>query len=88
MAQKALTRATDVIEGAHPTRSVLLLLLRRPGRMTVAVCAFALKEGRKEGKYESLQESLVIMQVMDEVRKQNGMTYPDKIESLEYPLKL
>ena len=37
MAQKALTRATDVIDGAHPTRSVLRLLLRRPGRMTVAV---------------------------------------------------
>ena len=50
--------------------------------------AFALKEGRKEGQYESLQESLVIMQVMDEVRKQNGMSYPDKIETLDYPVKL
>ena len=44
MAEKAFTRATDVIDGAHPTRSVLRLLLRRPGRMTVAVLAFALKE--------------------------------------------
>jgi dihydrodiol dehydrogenase / D-xylose 1-dehydrogenase (NADP) len=25
---------------------------------------------------------------MDEVRKQNGMTYPDKIETTEYPTKL
>ncbi|KAH0291907.1 NAD(P)-binding protein, partial [Aureobasidium sp. EXF-3399] len=51
-------------------------------------CAFALKEGRKEGKYEGLKESIVIMEVMDEVRKQNGMTYPDKIETTEYPTKL
>jgi len=51
-------------------------------------CAHALKEGRKEGKYESLEESIVIMDVMDEVRKQNGMTYPDKIESTDYPVEL
>jgi len=51
-------------------------------------CAHALKEGRKEGKYESLQESLVIMRVMDEVRKQNGLKYPEKIETLEYPVDL
>ncbi|KAI4844114.1 NAD(P)-binding protein [Aureobasidium sp. EXF-8846] len=51
-------------------------------------CAFALKEGRKEGKYEGLKESIVIMEVMDEVRKQNGLTYPDKIETTEYPTKL
>lgn len=51
-------------------------------------CAHALKEGRKEGKYESLQESLVIMQIMDEVRKQNGMKLPEKIETLEYPTEL
>ena len=50
-------------------------------------CAYALKEGRKEGKYESLDESIVIMDVMDEVRKQNNMTYPDHIESTKYPLE-
>lgn len=44
MPEKAFTRTTDVIDGAHPTRSVLRLLLRRPGRMTVAILAFALKE--------------------------------------------
>jgi len=48
----------------------------------------ALAEGRKEGKYESLEESTVIMEVMDEVRKQNGMRYPDKIETTEYPVDL
>jgi len=51
-------------------------------------CAYALKEGRKEGKYESLQESLVIMQVMDKVREQNGLKYPEKIETTEYPVDL
>ena len=43
MTEKAFTRATDVMDGAHPTRSVLRLLLRRPGRMTVAILAFALE---------------------------------------------
>ncbi|KXT15126.1 hypothetical protein AC579_6464 [Pseudocercospora musae] len=51
-------------------------------------CAYALRDGRKEGKYESLEESLVIMRVMDEVRKQNDMVYPEKIETTEYPVAL
>ncbi|KAK3724205.1 hypothetical protein LTR37_001330 [Vermiconidia calcicola] len=51
-------------------------------------CAHALKEGRKEGKFESLNESLVIMKVMDEVRRQNGMKLPDKIETTDYPVDL
>lgn len=32
------------ISGAHPVRSLLRLLRRRPGRLTIAVLAFALKE--------------------------------------------
>ncbi|EME41876.1 hypothetical protein DOTSEDRAFT_74063 [Dothistroma septosporum NZE10] len=51
-------------------------------------CAYALRDGRKEGRYESLEESLVIMKVMDEVRKQNDMTYPEKIETTKYPVDL
>ncbi|WPG99089.1 Hypothetical protein R9X50_00189800 [Acrodontium crateriforme] len=51
-------------------------------------CAYALRDGRKEGRFESLSESLVIMQIMDEVRRQGGMTYPEKIESIEFPLDL
>lgn len=51
-------------------------------------CAYALRDGRKEGQYESLEESLVIMRVMDEVRRQNGMAYPEKIETTEYPVAL
>ena len=50
--------------------------------------ATALVEGRKEGKYESLEESVVIMEVMDEVRRQGGMKYPEKIESTDYPIDL
>jgi dihydrodiol dehydrogenase / D-xylose 1-dehydrogenase (NADP) len=28
------------------------------------------------------------MEVMDEVRKQHGLVYPEKIESTEYPIDL
>ncbi|OQO07841.1 hypothetical protein B0A48_06632 [Cryoendolithus antarcticus] len=51
-------------------------------------CAYALRDGRKEGKYESLEESLVIMRTMDEVRKQGGVKFPDKIETTDYPVDL
>ncbi|POH73724.1 ABC transporter ATP-binding protein [Arthrobacter glacialis] len=44
MSKKALSRPVVVVNGAHPIRSVVRLLLRRPGRMTVAVLAFAMKE--------------------------------------------
>ncbi|MET3468502.1 MULTISPECIES: ABC transporter ATP-binding protein [Microbacterium] len=44
MARKPLSHPADLIDGAHPARSVLRLLARRPGRMSVAVGAFALKE--------------------------------------------
>ncbi|CZT16328.1 related to dimeric dihydrodiol dehydrogenase [Ramularia collo-cygni] len=50
--------------------------------------AFALRDGRKEGQYESLEESLTIMRVMDEVRKQNDLVYPHKIETTQYPVDL
>ena len=50
--------------------------------------ASAIVEGRKEGKFESLDESIVIMEVMDEVRKQGGMKLPDKIETTDYPVDL
>lgn len=46
----------------------------------------ALVEGRKEGRFESLDESIVIMEVMDEMRRQGGLKYPEKLESTEYPL--
>lgn len=51
-------------------------------------CAFAIRDGRKEGRFESWQETLVIMQTMDEVRRQCGLVYPEKIETTEYPVEL
>jgi predicted dehydrogenase len=50
--------------------------------------ATALVEGRKEGKFESLEESIVIMETMDEVRKQGGLVYPENIETTKYPTQL
>lgn len=44
MTRIALSRIPDLIDGTHPTRSVLRLLMRRPGRMLVAVLAFTMKE--------------------------------------------
>ncbi|SMQ48358.1 unnamed protein product [Zymoseptoria tritici ST99CH_3D7] len=51
-------------------------------------CAYAIRDGRKEGRYESLEESLTIMRVMDEVRRQNGLVFPEKIETTQYPVEL
>ncbi|KAI1608328.1 dimeric dihydrodiol dehydrogenase [Exophiala viscosa] len=45
--------------------------------------AMALIEGRKEGRFLGLDESIVVMEVMDEVRRQNGLVFPDKIESTD-----
>ncbi|KAJ5619967.1 hypothetical protein N7510_003951 [Penicillium lagena] len=50
--------------------------------------AIALIEGRKESRFEDLEESIVIMEVMDEVRRQNGFTLPEKIETTQYPVDL
>lgn len=41
----------------------------------------ALVEGRREGRYEGLDESVIIMEVMDEVRRQNELIYPQRIEA-------
>lgn len=48
----------------------------------------ALLEKRQEGKYLGWEESITIMEVMDEVRKQGGVTYPQKIETTDYPVAL
>nr|WP_201468850.1 ABC transporter ATP-binding protein [Microbacterium hydrocarbonoxydans] len=44
MAQKALSHPAALIDGQHPTRSVLRLVARRPWRLTFAITAFAVKE--------------------------------------------
>lgn len=50
--------------------------------------ARCLRDGKLQSEVMSWEESIVIMEVMDEVRKQNGLVYPEKIESLEFPLSL
>jgi dihydrodiol dehydrogenase / D-xylose 1-dehydrogenase (NADP) len=49
-------------------------------------CARCIRESKLESEYLSLQESLVMMEVMDDVRKQNGLSYPENVESIKYPL--
>lgn len=44
MAQKALSHPAALVDGDHPTRSVLRLVARRPWRLTFAITAFAIKE--------------------------------------------
>jgi len=48
----------------------------------------ALRDGRKESRYQDLDESIAIMDVMDQVRQQNGLVYPQKIETTDYPVDL
>jgi predicted dehydrogenase len=50
--------------------------------------ATAILEGRKEGSFLDLAESVVIMECMDEIRKQGGLKYPEKIETTDYPVVL
>lgn len=49
--------------------------------------ATAMIEGRKEGRF-GLDESIAVTTVMDIVREQGGLRYPESIESLEFPLSL
>lgn len=50
--------------------------------------AFAFIEGRKNGgRYLDLEESILIMETMDEVRRQGGLVYPEAIESTDFPLE-
>jgi len=47
-----------------------------------AVCV---REGRGESRVQGLEESLQVMEVLDEVRRQIGLVYPEEVESAEYP---
>ncbi|KFY08794.1 hypothetical protein V492_05904 [Pseudogymnoascus sp. VKM F-4246] len=49
--------------------------------------ARCLRDGKLESEWISWEESTVIMETMDEVRRQGGLTYPDLIESAEYDAK-
>jgi len=50
--------------------------------------ARCLRDGRLESEGLTWEESVVIMETMDEVRRQNGLVYPEKIETLDYPVDL
>ncbi|ETN44430.1 uncharacterized protein HMPREF1541_10611 [Cyphellophora europaea CBS 101466] len=50
--------------------------------------ARALVSGRKEGSFLGWDESVLIMEIMDEVRKAGDLKYPEKIETLDYPVDL
>lgn len=50
--------------------------------------ARCLRDGKLESETMPWEESLVIMDVMDEARRQGDLKYPEKIESTTYPLQL
>ena len=45
-------------------------------------------QGKLESETMGWEESIVIMETMDEVRRQGGVVYPEKIETTEYPVAL
>jgi predicted dehydrogenase len=50
-------------------------------------CARCIRDKKMESEVCGLQETEVMMRVMDQVRGQGGVLYPKGIESLEYPLE-
>lgn len=44
----------------------------------------ALLEGRKEGSQLGLEESVLVMEIMDHVRTEAGIAYPDEVETIEF----
>ena len=44
----------------------------------------ALIEGRKEGRNAELKESIALVEIMDEVRRQGRLSYPEGIETTRY----
>ncbi|KAF1844620.1 NAD(P)-binding protein [Cucurbitaria berberidis CBS 394.84] len=50
-------------------------------------CARCVRDGRLESDVIPLEETEALMKVMDEVRRQADLAYPESIENLEYPLE-
>jgi hypothetical protein len=50
--------------------------------------ARCVRDGKLESEGLPWDESIAIMEVMDKVRQQGDLTYPEGIESTEYPLAL
>lgn len=49
------------------------------------IAARCIRDGKLESEEMSWDASVVIMEVMDAVRKQNGLEYPKMIESIAWP---
>ncbi|MCJ1352639.1 MAG: hypothetical protein MMC33_002623 [Icmadophila ericetorum] len=49
--------------------------------------ARCVRDKKQESEGLTWEESIVIMEAMDEVRRQNDLIYPEKIETVEYPVK-
>lgn len=50
--------------------------------------ARCVRDGRLESVSLPWQETLLVMEILDEVRRANGLSFPDTIESDEYPLRM
>lgn len=50
--------------------------------------ARCVRDGKLESEGLPWEESIIIMEVMDEARRQGGLTYPEKIETTKYPVQL
>lgn len=46
-------------------------------------CARAIRDGKKEADRCTLAESLMVMEIMDQIRKDNDLVYPGKLEHVE-----
>lgn len=78
--------------GAHPrkpaTKSETFDFSKKPSFIwgwayeadEVAKC---IRDGKTESDVMPLRETILMMQVFDEIRKQNGLVYPKDIESLD-----
>ncbi|KAF7547018.1 hypothetical protein G7Z17_g8021 [Cylindrodendrum hubeiense] len=50
--------------------------------------ARALTNGWKEGSRLGLDESILIVDIMDEIRRDAGLEYPEELETTDYPVQL
>ena len=50
--------------------------------------ARCVRDGKLQSEGMGWEESVVIMETMDEVRRQGGLVYPESIETLDYPVRL
>lgn len=50
--------------------------------------ARCVRDGKLESQGLPWEESIVIMEAMDEARRQGGLKYPEKIETTDFPVEL